>query len=814
MLAENISSCRPSRLFIALPVLLSAIIFGLAGCSDPSTSTNKEVAPNAKQENPPSIAELQKRAEAGEAEAQFKLAKKYRNGKDIGKDVTKALAWFEKAAAQGHAKAQASLGKMYLDGEGLVVDGNKAVEWLGKAASHGLGWAHAVLGNAYEEGIAEGIVVEKSPAKAKEHFGQAFKIFSAEAEKGDAEAQQYLGVLYEYGWGTEKNEPKAIEWYQKSAGQGDASAQVKLAQMLEDGRGTDKDLVKAFEWRLKAAQQEDEQAQRLVGDMFDEGRGTTKDLAKALHWYKKAAEQGNAEAQISVGVAYDNGSGVEKDSVKAFEWFKKAADQGNPHAMENLAILHGQGRGTEKSVTQAIEWHKKAAGLGHTESMIALGLMYDNGDGVEKDSTAALMWFKKAADQGNAHAQYNLAILYRNGRGVKKDAGRAFELVQKAAGQGNRRAQSELGDAYRTGDGVAKNPSKALEWFRKAAEGGSAYAQYRVGGAYLLGEGVPKNAAFAFEWTQKAAVQGDADAQGMVGWAYKEGRGIPQDPVLAYAWLNLALSNQDLANAKSDVLGSHRADLERRLKPEALAEAQRLSSNWKKGQVLAREKVSTVGKPNSSEGQVPKKVGTGTAFLVGKSGEAVTNHHVVGECKEIKVAGHDGLVKVVTSDTVNDLALLKFSSTVENAAPVAAEPAKLRQGDEIVVFGFPLNSALSSGGNLTPGVISALTGLGNNTNQIQVTAPIQPGSSGSPVLNKKGAVVGVVTGKLSDSKMAKATGQVGQNVNFAVSGQTLKAFLDAHKVEYRTGGTLSFDKSAADLADEARKWTLVVECWK
>jgi hypothetical protein len=81
-------------------------------------------------------------------------------------------------------------------------------------------------------------------------------------------------------------------------------------------------------------------------------------------------------------------------------------------------------------------------------------------------------------------------------------------------------------------------------------------------------------------------------------------------------------------------------------------------------------------------------------------------------------------------------------------------------------------------------------------------------------MNKKGEVVGVVSMKLSDSKMAKATGQVAQNVNFAVSGQTLKSFLDAHKVEYSTGGLMSFAKSTADIADEARKWTTVVECWK
>ena len=56
---------------------------------------------------------------------------------------------------------------------------------------------------------------------------------------------------------------------------------------------------------------------------------------------------------------------------------------------------------------------------------------------------------------------------------------------------------------------------------------------------------------------------------------------------------------------------------------------------------------------------------------------------------------------------------------------------------------------------------------------------------------------------------------MGQNVNFVVNGQTLRAFLDTHKVDYRSGGGLfSRGKSTADLADEARKWTLVVECWR
>jgi hypothetical protein len=81
-------------------------------------------------------------------------------------------------------------------------------------------------------------------------------------------------------------------------------------------------------------------------------------------------------------------------------------------------------------------------------------------------------------------------------------------------------------------------------------------------------------------------------------------------------------------------------------------------------------------------------------------------------------------------------------------------------------------------------------------------------------MNKKSEVVAVVSMKLDDVKMAKSTGSVGQNVNFAVSGQTLKSFLDANKLEYKKASMISFEKSTADIAEEAKQWTTVVECWK
>jgi S1-C subfamily serine protease len=286
-----------------------------------------------------------------------------------------------------------------------------------------------------------------------------------------------------------------------------------------------------------------------------------------------------------------------------------------------------------------------------------------------------------------------------------------------------------------------------------------------------------------------------------------DGGGIPKDPVLAYAWMNLAAigyaGDQDAIRA--------RQGMESVLSADELTEVQRLSSSWEMRKVLSREGTPTNNdKPSITGGLV--KASTGTLFMVSKSGHAITNFHVAGRCTELRIQGCEGIAKLVADDKFNDLALVQVQGAVTDFSSIVSDPGKLRQGEDVVVFGYSLSAVLSSGGNLTPAIVSALTGLGNNTNQIQISAPIQPGSSGSPVLNRKGDVIGVVSMKLPDEKMAKATGQVAQNINFAVSEQTLKTFLDTHKVPYSTSSLFLFEKNLADLGDEARKWTMVCEC--
>ena len=129
------------------------------------------------------------------------------------------------------------------------------------------------------------------------------------------------------------------------------------------------------------------------------------------------------------------------------------------------------------------------------------------------------------------------------------------------------------------------------------------------------------------------------------------------------------------------------------------------------------------------------------------------------------------------------------------------------------MVGFPLHGLLASEANVTTGTISALAGLGNDTRFLQITAPVQPGNSGGPLLDQSGNIVGVVVSKLDTMRIAKATGDIPQNINFAINGTVAKAFLDATSVEYETSAS-SNSMGAAEIGAAAKKFTLLLECYR
>jgi S1-C subfamily serine protease len=200
----------------------------------------------------------------------------------------------------------------------------------------------------------------------------------------------------------------------------------------------------------------------------------------------------------------------------------------------------------------------------------------------------------------------------------------------------------------------------------------------------------------------------------------------------------------------------------------------------------------------------------GTGFFVSADGRVLTNAHVVDNCKEI-VLHTPGKVtpgRIVARDVPNDLALL--DSDVRSAR-FANFRTSAKLGEDIVVYGYPLSGVLASGGNVTTGNISALTGMRDDSRILQISAPVQAGNSGGPLLDRSGNVIGVVTGKLNALVAAIALRDMPQNVNFAIKSQVVANFLDAQGVKYSRkdgGGTLN----TVDLAARAKAYTIQIEC--
>jgi S1-C subfamily serine protease len=204
---------------------------------------------------------------------------------------------------------------------------------------------------------------------------------------------------------------------------------------------------------------------------------------------------------------------------------------------------------------------------------------------------------------------------------------------------------------------------------------------------------------------------------------------------------------------------------------------------------------------------------TGTGFVVSTSGHVVTNHHVIDGCVgdiEGKLAGGTAMnLRTVSVDEANDIALLQTSAPVANSASIRG-PA-IRSGDAVVVIGYPFHGLLTSDFTVTTGIVSSLSGLLNDTRRLQISAPVQSGNSGGPLLDTSGNVIGVVTSKLNGLKFAKLTGDLPENINFAIKTGALRDFLDNSVVPYKIAEQGNEQKTT-EIASSARGYTMLISC--
>ena len=182
----------------------------------------------------------------------------------------------------------------------------------------------------------------------------------------------------------------------------------------------------------------------------------------------------------------------------------------------------------------------------------------------------------------------------------------------------------------------------------------------------------------------------------------------------------------------------------------------------------------------------------GTGFFVSEKGHILTNNHVTEGCRNLVIRSPGGQqqdASVVKSDKSNDLALLLAPSAPQSSAEFESE---VHLGERVFAFGYPLAGFLASSGTFTDGSVSSLEGIGDDSRMLQISAPVQPGNSGGPLLNEKGAIIGIVTSKADAIAVANETKDIPQNINFAIKSSVALSFMQSADVKPRvmTSGSL------------------------
>lgn len=350
------------------------------------------------------INELLPKANAGDAQAQFKMGEIYYLGLKVNEDYGKAYRWFIKAARQGHAAAQYYVGLCYQNGEGIGQDDDMAVYWFRKSANQNFGEAQNELGCCYM--LGEGVY---------EDYAEAENLFLKAVANGDHNAYFSLGILYE----SIKNDAnKAIYYYKKH--------QDAYYKIFKKANSTTTERLSNLGMEYNPASP-------------SPSSGYNNSMANRQKSADSQAEFTDPVDQYNLGVDYYQ----KKDYDKAVYWFEKAAEQGIVEALYNLGVCYANGEGVSQDYTTAAYWYEKAAEQGYAKAQLNLGHLYFhyNGVGIKFDWEKALYWYEKAALQGNAKAQTQTGLLTHL---YKKDYEKAKYWLEKAAAQGEKTAIESL----------------------------------------------------------------------------------------------------------------------------------------------------------------------------------------------------------------------------------------------------------------------------------------------------------------------------------------------------------------------------------
>lgn len=173
------------------------------------------------------------------------------------------------------------------------------------------------------------------------------------------------------------------------------------------------------------------------------------------------------------------------------------------------------------------------------------------------------------------------------------------------------------------------------------------------------------------------------------------------------------------------------------------------------------------------DAQIADGISCGTGCIINKSGNILTSSHVIKGCKNVEITTYNGetyKADIIKNSNLNeDLAILKISPKKELQAITLGNSNELKVGQKILAIGNPFGF----NGTLTQGIISRID---YSKNKIQTDAAINPGSSGGPILNTQGEVIGISQSIYNPDNNISNIG-----IGFAIPSNTVKDFLVRNK---------------------------------
>ena len=201
--------------------------------------------------------------------------------------------------------------------------------------------------------------------------------------------------------------------------------------------------------------------------------------------------------------------------------------------------------------------------------------------------------------------------------------------------------------------------------------------------------------------------------------------------------------------------------------------------------------------------------GTGTGFYVNGT-DIVTAAHVTTGCSRLTLADGSALL-LLQADQARDLAVLRAARRSDDWLDLASG-GSLRLGAPVVTIGYPYAGLFDQGLSVTRGNISALRGIDGSPDALMLTAPVQPGNSGGPLLDQNGRVIGVVTYRASDGYTLERSGTLAQNLNGATQLKPLRTFLGAAGVALPPPTELRHDLGSG-LPDALTRAVVALQCF-